>query len=291
MSELRFREVPVMAAVGATKCTFEAAEAASEKERKVEQPKHVVGEEFDKHTAMDLSQSIKDHTLRGILFNLLTHPNEAMRAHAVDAVRMALRVEREREEATPAQEAQERADEDAQSEKLSTEASWDLAEAAVVEQAAPAEQLIEQATPSEQLAAEALPAASAKVLGCSDLTLGVEAQNVVGHGDVTAHFGSVAAEAGAKQAFLAGRVAVPVGLTSPVPACAKVVIVNDGAVVWPATATLAVVAGDAFGFPQIALGELRPGEAAEVHMDLLLPAKEPLLSTFLHTTRHSTPAR
>merc|ERR1712060_251977 len=115
---------------------------------------------------------------------------------------------------------------------------------------------------------------SAKVLGCTDLALGVEAQDAVVGGDVTTEFAPVVAEAGAKQAYLAGRVTLPVGLTAPVPACAKVVIVNDGQVSWPATASLVVVAGDAMGFPHMALGALRPGEAAEVAMDLLLPAKE-----------------
>merc|ERR1712060_971097 len=121
------------------------------------------------------------------------------------------------------------------------------------------------------VAVPAMP--SAKVLGCTDLALGVEAQDAAVGGDVTAEFAPVVAEAGAKQAYLAGRVTMPVGLTAPVPACAKVVIVNDGQVPWPETASLVVVAGDAMDFPHMALGALQPGEAAEVAMDLKLPAK------------------
>merc|ERR1740123_688217 len=216
---------------------------------------------------MDLVQTISDHAMRGILFNLLTHPDEAVRAHAANEVRMGLCAEQEwqqRQQQQPKQEVQEKEQEEAKeedvlSEKASTDASWDLAEAQPV---------IETEAPS---AVPVMP--SAKVLGCTDLALGVEAQDAVVGGDVTAEFAPVVAEAGAKQAYLAGRVTLPVGLTAPVPACAKVVIVNDGEVPWPETAALVVVAGDAMGFPHMALGALQPGEAAEVAMDLLLPTK------------------
>merc|ERR1712129_78085 len=148
---------------------------------------------------------------------------------------------------------------------------WDLAEA-VAENTDKEAEVVDHA--HSKLAEEPLPAPSARVLACTDLILGVEAQEDVGaRGDVTAEFSQVTAQVGAKQAFRAGRVAVPAGLATAVPVCAKVVVVNDGGVPWPAATSLAVVAGDAMGFPQMALGALQPGEAAEVQMDLLLPPK------------------
>merc|ERR1719512_166635 len=148
--------------------------------------------------------------------------------------------------------------------EVSSVGSWDLAEVP----GAIAEAVEELAPPSP-------PAPSARVITTADVVLGVEAQEDVGaRGDVTTEFGQFVAEAGAKQAFRAARVALPAGLASPVPTCVKLVVANDGDVAWPESTAVMVVAGDAMGFPHLALGAVQPGEAVEIQIDLLLPQKE-----------------
>jgi len=116
--------------------------------------------------------------------------------------------------------------------------------------------------------------ASARVMVGSPLVLGIEAQEEEAvRGDITEEFAGVVASAGASQAFRMGRMLLPAGGSSSVPACAKVVVQNDGQVQWPETTIIAVVSGDSLGFPQMPLGAMQPGEAAEVVFDLLVPAK------------------
>jgi len=109
------------------------------------------------------------------------------------------------------------------------------------------------------------------------LIVGIEVQEDVGaRGDISAELAAVLASAGASQAFRIGRVGVPTSTcTGDVPVCAKVVVKNDGAVPWPDTACLALVAGESWGFEHLPLGPLRPGEHAEIVMDLMLAPKEP----------------
>merc|ERR1719512_129137 len=154
--------------------------------------------------------------------------------------------------------------------EVSSVGSWDLAE--VPEAIAGA---IAEAVEEPALAPPSPPAPSARVITTADVVLGVEAQEDVGaRGDVTAEFGQLVVEAGAKQAFRAARVALPAGLASPVPTCVEVLVANDGEVAWPESTAVVVVAGDAMGFPHLALGAVLPGEAVEVQIDLLLPQKE-----------------
>eukprot|EP00927_Polykrikos_kofoidii_P018550 TRINITY_DN18608_c0_g1_i2.p1 TRINITY_DN18608_c0_g1~~TRINITY_DN18608_c0_g1_i2.p1 ORF type:complete len:719 (+),score=131.96 TRINITY_DN18608_c0_g1_i2:87-2159(+) len=118
------------------------------------------------------------------------------------------------------------------------------------------------------------PAASAIVIHSSPMMLGVEAQeDTSGRGDVTEEFGAAIRACGGTQGYRVGRIAVPINGTTAVPACAKIVVQNDGEVTWPEATIMAHVTGDHFGFPQLPLGPLRLGEVAEVVMDLLVPPK------------------
>lgn len=112
---------------------------------------------------------------------------------------------------------------------------------------------------------------SASVISGTPLVLGIEAQeDQAVKGDATAEFAEDIAQAGARQAFRLGRVALPTGAADApaVPICAKVVVLNDGQAPWPETTAVTLVAGEAFGFPKMDLGALRPGEAAELVLDL-----------------------
>jgi len=112
---------------------------------------------------------------------------------------------------------------------------------------------------------------SASVISGTPLVLGIEAEEEQAvKGDVTAEFAEDIAQAGARQAFRLGRVALPTGAADApaVPICAKVVVLNDGQAPWPETAAVTLVAGEAFGFPKMDLGALKPGEAAELVLDL-----------------------
>jgi len=120
-----------------------------------------------------------------------------------------------------------------------------------------------------------LPTFSAKALHCAPLLHGVEAQeDDSARGDVTAEFAAILPSVGASQAYRIGRIALPVGLGSAVPVCAKVCVVNDGAAKWPETTVVQLIHGDGLGLSHMELGALRPGEAAEIVMDMLLPSKD-----------------
>jgi hypothetical protein len=117
--------------------------------------------------------------------------------------------------------------------------------------------------------------ASAKVLHAEDLMLGVEATEDTGaRGDCTAELASIVNACGATQAYRIGRmVMAPMGNASvTVPACASVVIKNDGEVPWPETAAVALACGASYDFAHMDLGALQPGEVAEIVMDLSVPA-------------------
>jgi hypothetical protein len=118
------------------------------------------------------------------------------------------------------------------------------------------------------------PPATARVMSAWPLVLGIEAREEdAARGDVTQEFAADVHGAGSSQAFRMGRMTLPAGGSSPVPACAKIVVQNDGQVTWPETTLIAVVAGDSLGFPQLPLGAWKPGEAAEIVLDLNVPAK------------------
>jgi len=62
------------------------------------------------------------------------------------------------------------------------------------------------------------------------------------------------------------------GPQAPIPACAKITILNDGLLPWPETASVVCVAGNDLGLSCTELGPAEPGEAAELILDLLVPA-------------------
>jgi hypothetical protein len=116
-----------------------------------------------------------------------------------------------------------------------------------------------------------VPTLSASVHMIDDcpLTLGIEAEeDETARGEVTDEFSDVVASCGAKQAFRIGRVRLPATFSDVAPACARVVVINDGPHRWPQTTVIMNVEGEAFGVPVMALGVLEPGEKKEIEMDL-----------------------
>lgn len=241
---LRFEQVGAMVVAGAALSALEAAEQAHANDLKesqaAEQP------DIDMDADGEQVDRLSESAMRDVLHNLLVHPSAAIRSRARDEVRAAVGSVQEPEQ-------------------------MQVEEPTHVQAEAPTRGGAEG---SDAALAAASAAPSARVLACEDLILGVEAEEDLGSsGDLTAEFSQLLSQAGAKQAFRIARVVVPVGLPSPVPACTKVVLLNDGAVPWPVTTALVIVAGDALSFPQMALGPLQPGEAAEAQMDLQLPPK------------------
>lgn len=250
MANLRFEEVTTLAVAGSALNAFKAAEQVH-----IPEQQQAAAEALSQQAALDVVGSMSDSMMKEVIFNLLMSSNTAVSAQALHEVQAALDEAVKEGEAT---DEEEKATNDPPIEE-----QWDVTEDAVVEVVLEVPEIVPP------------PAPSARVLAATELTLGVEAnEDVSARGDVTAEFAHIVAEAGAKQAFRAGRVVVPTGLDAPVPACAKVVVTNDGQVAWPASTALVIIAGDSMGFPQMALGALMPGEAAEIQMDLLLPATE-----------------
>lgn len=199
-------------------------------------------------------ENMCESMLRSVLTKLLDHPDKAMRSQAIDEVEAAATQAPTSVQFSDRSHA-ERLVQDQHAEQESAHKQRGLHDVGVI-------------------ANELPPAPSARVLSSSGLTAGDQAQeDVNARGDITSHFAVLLFETGAKQAFCAGRALIPAGLPTSEHICAKVVLVNDGTVPWPAMATLAVVAGDALGCPQISLAALQPGEAAEVRIDLCLPAE------------------
>merc|ERR1712083_439579 len=99
-------------------------------------------------------------------------------------------------------------------------------------------------------------------------------------GDVTAQLADVVKSSGASHAYHIGRVVLTSvdDDTLKVPACAKIVVINDGEAPWPETAAISIACGPDYEFPHMDLGALQVGEAAEIVMDLAVPA-----STFIPT--------
>lgn len=106
--------------------------------------------------------------------------------------------------------------------------------------------------------------------------LGIEAyEDVAARGDVTAQLLDAVESCGASHAYCVGRIvltSIDNAASVKVPACAKVVIINDGDAPWPETAAVTIAFGPDYEFPQMNLGALQVGEAAEIVMDLVVPA-------------------
>jgi hypothetical protein len=119
------------------------------------------------------------------------------------------------------------------------------------------------------------PKISAKILTSAELVLGIEAyEDATARGDVTAQLADIVASCGATHAYSVGRVILTQveDDTLMVPACAKIVVINDGEAPWPETAAISIACGPHYDFPHMELGGLQVGEAAEVVMDLAVPA-------------------
>lgn len=118
------------------------------------------------------------------------------------------------------------------------------------------------------------PKPTAAILHAHPLILGVEAEEFdIARGDASEEFSDLLSTTETKQAFRFGRVQLPAGLATTVPACAKVIVRNDSEVTWPEATAVQCILGDSFGFGQMQLGALQPGEVAEIVMDLTLPTK------------------
>jgi len=214
--------------------------------------------------------------LRACLASLLRHPGRRVRQAAFQAALEAassaapLAEEAPKEEEMKIDSEPEPAEEQG-SEKAATEDEWDL-----MAEAGDKDKADEGTEPQEEEKKDKKRSLSATVMGSSPLVLGVEAEEVFdARGDATEEFGQLVAQCGAQQAFRIGRVEVPAGKdATTVPACAKIVVVNDGEEPWPETAVVALAAGESMGFPHMPLGSVKPGEAAEIVMDLMIPAME-----------------
>lgn len=124
-------------------------------------------------------------------------------------------------------------------------------------------------------------ALSASVSECSPLVLGIEAsEDPSKRGDASQDFKEDLKSVGAQQAYRLGRIQLTPASSKEdskkpdsVPVCATLTLVNNGTDRWPDTTALALVSGDSFGVPLMALGPKSPGEAEEVVMDLLVPPR------------------
>eukprot|EP00928_Gymnodinium_smaydae_P074917 TRINITY_DN57932_c0_g1_i1.p1 TRINITY_DN57932_c0_g1~~TRINITY_DN57932_c0_g1_i1.p1 ORF type:complete len:552 (+),score=158.54 TRINITY_DN57932_c0_g1_i1:108-1763(+) len=133
------------------------------------------------------------------------------------------------------------------------------------------------------------PGVSIRVLECSTMMLGIEAEDdETARGDASSEFADLLEEMGAEKAYRIGRVQLPAGVgyeaatgrpLGPVPASMKVTLANNGAKAWPETAVLALASGESHGLPLLPLGALQPGDAAEAVLDLNIPRRNECATT------------
>lgn len=254
----RFEETPTIVVEGAALAAFEVAEATVEE------------------TVPDIAAAAADMdegALKAALAELLGHSDPAVRAAAAGAVLRARRADEVQLQEAPVTETAEVAE------------VPEVAKATEVPEVAEATPVVEGTEVAEKgeegwdfVETAARPAASgpsASVIQCAPLLVGIEAQeDDAARGDVSADFAPILEAAGARQAFRTGRVVAVAGEDAvPVPACTKLVVLNDGQVPWPETTALSLAAGETFDFQHLALGSIQPGEAAEIVMDLLVPAR------------------
>jgi len=126
---------------------------------------------------------------------------------------------------------------------------------------------------AQALEASLVAAKSAKVMDAR-MNFGDSAEVVFdlveSRGDVTEEFAGILSQyPGVTQAFRIGHLAVYHGATEA-SATAKVVVTNDGALPWPELSKLRSVTGPAYGFPEMELGPVPPGDAVELVLDLSL---------------------
>eukprot|EP00445_Apocalathium_hangoei_P009095 CAMPEP_0203879530 /NCGR_PEP_ID=MMETSP0359-20131031/23974_1 /ASSEMBLY_ACC=CAM_ASM_000338 /TAXON_ID=268821 /ORGANISM="Scrippsiella Hangoei, Strain SHTV-5" /LENGTH=669 /DNA_ID=CAMNT_0050798971 /DNA_START=53 /DNA_END=2062 /DNA_ORIENTATION=+ len=204
--------------------------------------------------------SMGEEEVKAVLDNLLQHSDAKVREAALAALRAASEADDDSEEPQEAppereREAQEEKEVQAPSEH-NTEDEWEIM--------------------AEDEPERLVSAPSARILCSAPLTLGIEAQETEdARGDATEEFAGLLSGSGlpTSQAYRVGRVIVPTGEVS-IPACAKVVVQNDGKVAWPESAALALVLGEDMGLPFLQLGAMAPGEAAEIILDLSVPPRK-----------------
>jgi len=116
---------------------------------------------------------------------------------------------------------------------------------------------------------------SAKILGA---TLSLEPrtfEDPAARGDITAQCAPVITQyERVNQAFCLGCVAVEHGHAGAA-AVATATVMNDGTLAWPASSALRLIAGPALGLPEVPLGALAPGEAAQIVMDFAVERGQP----------------
>jgi len=119
--------------------------------------------------------------------------------------------------------------------------------------------------------AEPVTKLSAQVVSVEPLVLGIEVEDEEADGVMNDAFASALADAGCQQAFLMGRVRVPMD-AGPAPVCVNVTIENDSDTPWPHTVAVVLVRGDAYGCPLLSLASASPGERVDLSMDLSVRA-------------------
>eukprot|EP00428_Durinskia_dybowskii_P024786 CAMPEP_0170241586 /NCGR_PEP_ID=MMETSP0116_2-20130129/20563_1 /TAXON_ID=400756 /ORGANISM="Durinskia baltica, Strain CSIRO CS-38" /LENGTH=780 /DNA_ID=CAMNT_0010492429 /DNA_START=1 /DNA_END=2344 /DNA_ORIENTATION=- len=261
----RFEEVAEDAVAGAAVGGVEAAEAKKRDAQPEEEPSDSPAgassvDDAAVAEALAAIETLSADDLKRMVTSLLQHKDSAVRAAVASTLPFHAPI---LSALQPSADMDERPPEDQASEQAPTDGSWDLTpEEALEEEAAKLDAPVPE-TVQEHAKPEPAAQPSAKVVGVAPLIVGIEVQEDVGaRGDISAELAAVLASAGASQAFRIGRVGVPTSTcTGDVPVCAKVVVKNDGAVPWPDTACLALVAGESWGFEHLPLGPLRPGRA------------------------------
>jgi len=116
--------------------------------------------------------------------------------------------------------------------------------------------------------------ASVHMIEDDPLTMGIEAEeDVAARGDATKELADLVYSCGARQAFRIGRMRLPSTFSEVAPACARMLVKNDGVLAFPQTTVIVNVEGDHLGLQVMALGVLEPGEVKEVEMDLEIRPK------------------
>lgn len=128
----------------------------------------------------------------------------------------------------------------------------------------------QEAVVKAQKSKDSLLKYSASVLYMEDeLTLGIEAEeDVMARGECTAELAELVSSCGAQQAFRIGRMRLPANFSEAAPACAKLVVKNQGSSAWPRTTVIVNMEGENLGLQVKELGALGPGEVTEIMMDL-----------------------
>jgi len=183
---------------------------------------------------------------------LLEHPDEAVRAATQQALSEAASAQHVPETDTEEETAQP------------SEEDWEKASAETIP-----EPKVPEA--QEEDKAEIGPEKSAKVLQAV-MTFGNTEQGVFdlaeARGDVTQEFAGLLSQyPQVNQAFRLGRLAIFHG-EPDASSMVKVIITNNGTLSWPEVSALRAVSGPAYGFPELALGAVPPGETVELVMDL-----------------------